>query len=379
MTAALLTIDIDSARDTALAETPWGVGRALMSRPRAHEYTERADRLLVRGFAAEAAELYRAALLADADYLPAIVGFNRAARRAVPRWHFAMMNDIERNHAYERAIAAAVRPDHHVLDIGTGAGLLALLAARQGAAQVTSCEGVSLVAELAQRIVERNGYRDRIRILNKMSTELVVGGDLPDRADVLVTEIVDCGLLGEGILPTVQHARHHLLKEGASVIPCAATVWAQLIESEEIHRHNHVDQVSGFTMREFNQLSSLEYFDTRLATYQHCSLTRPFKVFRFDLAAGEARPQEKTLPVQIVAAGRCHAVVFWFDLELTTGIFISNRPENESSHWKQAVQCLPLSPLLEVGELVDVSVRHDSTRILFTAVRPSGRRPDGSA
>ena len=33
-----------------------------------------------------------------------------------------MMNDAFRNQAYERAIQAAVTPDTHVLDIGTGSG-----------------------------------------------------------------------------------------------------------------------------------------------------------------------------------------------------------------------------------------------------------------
>ena len=43
--------------------------------------------------------------------------------------------------------------------------------------------------------------------------------DLPTQVDVVVTELVDSGLLGEHILPVLRHARAHLLKPGGRVIP----------------------------------------------------------------------------------------------------------------------------------------------------------------
>lgn len=44
----------------------------------------------------------------------------------VPRWHFLMLNDKERNSSYFRAILSAVRsiPDCSVLDVGSGTGIL---------------------------------------------------------------------------------------------------------------------------------------------------------------------------------------------------------------------------------------------------------------
>jgi hypothetical protein len=38
-------------------------------------------------------------------------------------------------------------------------------------------------------------------------------------ADILVTEIFDSVLLGEGMLPTLRHARQHLLTPGAVIVP----------------------------------------------------------------------------------------------------------------------------------------------------------------
>ena len=87
----------------------------------------------------------------------------------VPGWHFAMMDDRKRNDAYEAAIRRAV-PGKRVLDIGTGAGLLALMAARAGATKVTTCEAVSVIAERAKQIVVANGLTDRITVVPMKST-----------------------------------------------------------------------------------------------------------------------------------------------------------------------------------------------------------------
>ena len=52
------------------------------------------------------------------------------------------------------------------------------------------------------------------------------GPTLPRRADVLLSELLDSTLLGEGVLATVRDA-WRLLKPGAIVLPCAARVYAQ--------------------------------------------------------------------------------------------------------------------------------------------------------
>ncbi len=50
-----------------------------------------------------------------------------------------------------------------------------------------------------------------------MSTDLAVGwsADMPARADVIVMEIFDSVLLGEGVLPTMADAAARLLADGS--------------------------------------------------------------------------------------------------------------------------------------------------------------------
>src|SRR5438105_1684263 len=170
----------------------------------------------------------------------------------VPPWHFAMLGDDTRNSTYEQAIRRAV-PGKYVLDIGTGAGLLALMAARAGAAKVTSCETIPLIAQRAREIVARNGYQDRITVIAKKSTLLDLPGDMTQRADVLVTETFASGLITEGVLRAVEHAHESLLTETAAVIPRAASVMGYLAGGRALEARVFADQVAGFDLSPFNE------------------------------------------------------------------------------------------------------------------------------
>ncbi len=314
----------------------------------------------------DAARAYRLILGVDRHNQQALLGHNRAVRHAVPRWHWEMLHDEERAERYDHAIRQAVtaNPDALVLDIGAGSGLLAMMAARAGARGVIACEGQPAVAETAVEVVRTAGYDDTVRVVPKMSTRMTVPGDLPRRADLLVTEIVDCGLLGEGILGTIAHAREHLLAPDATIMPYRARVYAQLIESVHLHRKNHVGKLHGFDLAPFNRLSTLEYFDSRLHRHEHRALSEPVPVFDFDFRTADASPQRTELRVRPTSPGRLHAIAFWFEMDLVPGVTLTNAP-GIASHWKQAIQCLPVPQLVRSGDTVAVTALHDGRHIRF--------------
>ncbi|MFI6507445.1 50S ribosomal protein L11 methyltransferase [Streptosporangium sp. NPDC050855] len=324
-----------------------------------------------------AANLFAGAGGAQPGYGPANLLFNRAVRQLVPRWHFAMLNDQARNEAYRKAISAVVRPGDLVLDIGTGAGLLSLLAVEAGAGMVVTCEMEPVIAAIARRTMVVNGVDSRVKVVEAKSTDLRVGVDLPRRADVLLTEIFDCALLGEGALPSLEHARRELLRPDAVVAPQGARLWGRLVESEELFARNHVGNVYDFDMTLFQQFRSMEYFSTYLTGYRHRLLGDPFPLFDFDFRTGECE-RERVVPAPVTADGTCHAIVMWFELDLAEGITLSNGPEDHGTHWRQAVQTFERPLPCRAGEPLRLLASHDDDRVL---VRPGplGAAPGGES
>src|ERR1044072_84243 len=113
--------------------------------------------LLVKGEAhlenyqfASALDCFELALCLDSENRQAQLGLNRAHCQIIPRWHFEMLNDEKRNVAFEQALSRAITPETIVLDIGSGTGLLAMMAARAGARETITCEMVPQFAELTR-------------------------------------------------------------------------------------------------------------------------------------------------------------------------------------------------------------------------------------
>jgi SAM-dependent methyltransferase len=327
------------------------------------ELVDYGRRLMERGRLHEALATFEAVTMRQ----PADPGLrrlvNQVHRRLVPRWHFAMLNDAARNDAYRRALNALDLRGKTVLDVGSGSGLLAMMAADLGAARVYSCEAVEAIAGLARRIVAVNRKADVVDVIPRRSFDLAVGRDLHAPADVLVTETIDCGLVGEGLLPIVRHARDELLQPGAPVVPGRATLHAALLDSAEVHANNFAFVADVFDVRLFNEFSTYGYFPVRLDTWAHRLLSDPVELFGFDLAADPLDPGTVELDVEARSTGTVHGVVMWFTVELVPGVIVTNAPTGRKSHWMQAVQCFERPVPVSAGQLVRLSAAHELTTV----------------
>ncbi|CAE7533600.1 PRMT7, partial [Symbiodinium necroappetens] len=143
---------------------------------------------------------------------PRLKGRNESLIEAVNDWHFAMLNDSHRNQFYWDALAAVVQ-GKRVIDIGSGSGLLSLMAAKLGASSVVAVEASQDMAELARLNAERNGQE-------------------PDKGNTVVRamesmlmfnfRIFDAGVLQERLAPkffsTGDNWRAFLKEEGYAVL-----------------------------------------------------------------------------------------------------------------------------------------------------------------
>ena len=165
-----------------------------------------------------------------------------------------MLHDRPRAAAYARALKVVLEEQKKrkgkerlcVLEIGAGSGLLSCLAARISddaalSVSVVACEQFPPMARLARRVLEDNGLgEEQARVLCCRSEDLEVAGEgererggkflLPARADVVVSEILDSLLVGEGVLPVMRDVSSRgLMSENAVAIPCRGRVFVQAV------------------------------------------------------------------------------------------------------------------------------------------------------
>jgi type II protein arginine methyltransferase len=250
-----------------------------------------------------------------------------------------------------------------------------MMAARAGAARVIACESVGVLAEAALEIIKNNGLDDRIQILHKHSSALAVGADLERPADLLVAEIVDCGLLSEGVLDSIVDARARLLAPGGTIIPRSAVVYAMPIECPALDAEQRVGMVSGFDLSPINGILPRSYRQIEISRHGWHSLAAPVELFRFDFTTAMPVPDEHDVRLIPIADGIAHAIVAWFRLELDDEVAIASGPYDPPTHWRQAVFPLAAPVELNQNEPVRLHAGHDGRTLRLSLSARARRDP----
>ena len=294
----------------------------------------------------------------------------RLSAEMVPFWHIPMLNDVRRNDAFEAAIIAALAqtgPQARVLDIGTGSGLLSMMAARAGAQSVTACEMVPIIADMARKIIADNGYSDRITVHTAPSTELKVGEHLDERADILVSEILSSDLLTEHVIDTFEDAHARLLKPDAIVIPRAASAIGCLVESQVLADYVFVDQVSGFDISRFGALASPKLpIHGTMTDWKR--LSDDVELVHIDLTRTQHQSDLHLLQINVLEDGIATGIVQWMHVDLAEGISFDNHPDGYTDGgWLQVLHNFPEPVAVHAGDVLNVAVGHDRVTLI---VRP---------
>lgn len=309
------------------------------------------------------AQLLTDALSIDPHHHEARVLLERLHQMFVPRWHFPMLADTVRNKAYAKAIATKVTPGDVVLDIGCGAGLTAMLAARAGAKHVYTCEQQPLIAQAAVQVIAQNGLSDRITVIPKSSGSLVVGVDIPEPADVVLSEIVDTVLLGEGALATLSHAMSELAKPNARAIPERGVLKAQLVESDKLLDLWQPQEAEGFDLSAFHRFASVAQLTPN--DFKACTL-RPLgptaDLFHFDFIEPNARPGRATEHLVCASVGTIHAVFVSFEMELCPGVTLTNGLFSDG-HWGRTAFLLDHPKPAQPGDHLKILAQHDASNL----------------
>jgi hypothetical protein len=267
--------------------------------------------------------------------------------------HRGYLADSVRLTAFERAIAATVKPGDVVIDLGSGTGILGLLATRAGASRVYAVEETAL-AGLAREIAAANHVVDRIRVVRGWSTWVT----LPELADVVVSDQIGHFGMEAGIFEYLTDARRRLLKPQGRTIPtaiswrCAPVECAPLRESIDFWRHRR----AGFDLSPVVPPAEGSGYPIVL---EREALLAPAATVASAPVDGlpESGLVSGAADFPIDRAGTFDGVAGWFIAELSPGITFTNGPDSDERINRRHV-VLPVSPLaVAPGDRVQLRIR----------------------
>jgi type I protein arginine methyltransferase len=266
--------------------------------------------------------------------------------RDFPAWHFAMLNDQDRNTAIEYTISRLDLADKIVFEIGTGCGLIALLFAKYGARHVYTCEINAKMAEIARAVIGATEHKSNITLYCSDSTSVIERGLLPGAPDIIFTETLDCGVVGEGFWSVSRDIRA-VAGPQTLVVPSRILQYGMLVEAPTLMKLNRVHSACCFDISALNAYSTRSYFPVREKLYDYTPLSEAFLMHEYSYLS-----EKPTVPCSAVAyrSGTADGVLSWFEAEFGDET-VTNSPGTHG-HWHQAFH--PFDRRFEISAKEDV-------------------------
>jgi SAM-dependent methyltransferase len=259
----------------------------------------------------------------------------------------AMIADGARMRAYAGALAEAVQPGLVVADIGAGPGILALMAAKLGARRVFAIE-MSPLLGVGRELARENGLEDRIEFIQADSRTV----DLPERANVIVSDLRGALPLCDDHLEVIADARQRFLSPGGVLIPQRDVLWAAVVQLSEPYQEHFGPAVGplGVTLRAARSLlANVPLFEAD-AIWQPELLVEPRCWGEVDYATVDPRPVSARLDWLATRPGTAHGVLLWFEAKIRDGWSYATGPtrsNGEAIVYSRVL--LPFEQPLEVG------------------------------
>ena len=144
---------------------------------------------------------------------------------------YRCLADTERTGAFRDAIEAAVKPGDVVLDLGSGSGIMALLAIQAGAGRVFSVEVGPYLSRISRQVFDDSGHGDRIISVRADARKLDLS--VVDKPDVVICEMITTALIGEMQGPVMRSLRRSgVIDDATRVVPATLSTSLTLVNAD---------------------------------------------------------------------------------------------------------------------------------------------------
>jgi hypothetical protein len=236
--------------------------------------------------------------------------------------HLAYWVDEVKIDRYRRALAEVVTPGATVLDLGSGTGLLGLLACEAGAGKVYAIES-GPIAAVAHDVFERNGVLDRIEMIRGMSTDVT----LPERVDIVVGDQIGGFAYSAGVFKFYADAAQRLLKPKGVTVPAGFELAVAAVEHPGSRQaiETFGSPLEGFDLKPVHELVR-NTMRTVSIRDEAPLLSRP--TFIHSQAATDASRFRRTARLTVTRDGLLDGIIGMFTATMSPGIRMSNVPEH---------------------------------------------------
>ena len=257
-----------------------------------------------------------------------------------------MLIDAARNKAFAAAIQRVVRPGDVVVDVGSGTGILAVLAARAGARKVYAVE-MSAIAELAKQVVQDNDVQEIVEVLTT---------DVRDATFAEPPTVVLGEMLGHfGFEEEIQGLYQSVFRQCApnprflpqSFELYAAPLWDSGLEND----FKRFERVEGVDLKALRSRLANRPLAHRVKLDE---LRGPGRVCAHLRVPQDRTPALLEVVLEVEHSGPVNALGTWFVATLVEGLGLSTGPDSEPTHWVNYK--LPVDPPLECeqGDVLEV-------------------------
>ncbi|XP_047945520.1 probable histone-arginine methyltransferase 1.3 isoform X2 [Salvia hispanica] len=267
-----------------------------------------------------------------------------------------MMQDYVRTGSYYAAVLENCTDftDRVVVDVGAGSGILSLFAAQAGAKHVYAVEA-SDMADYARTLISGNpSLSERITVFKGKVEEV----ELPEKADILISEPMGTLLINERMLESYIIARDRFLVPKGKMFPTIGRIHMAPFSDEYLYieiankalfwqQQNYygvnLTPLHGTAFQGYFSQPVVDAFDPRLLVAPAISHVIDFT------SAKEEDLYEFDIPLRFVSSTgtRVHGLACWFDVLFggsTVQRWLTTAPGAPVTHWYQ-LRCVLAQPI----------------------------------